>query len=58
MEKDEGFLKEVDMRLLQREKVDDEVIAELKALTYTTKHIWYPKSEKRTKRDPKDREYL
>ena len=57
-ELDEGVLNEVDMRLLHSERSREEIIAELKALTYTTKHIWYPKSEKRTLPEPKPREYM
>lgn len=35
------------------------VIRELKAATYTTKHIWYPRGrDKRAKKTPMDRPYL
>lgn len=57
-ELDEGVLNEVDMRILHSKRSREEIIEELKALTYTTKHIWYPKSEKRTLPEPKPREYM
>lgn len=57
-ELDEGVLNEVDMRILHSKRSRDEIIEELKALTYSTKHIWYPKSEKRTLPEPKPREYM
>ncbi|XP_059472125.1 large ribosomal subunit protein mL42 [Neocloeon triangulifer] len=59
MEEDEGVLKRVDLRVLQGRTPDEAVIQELKALTYTTKHIWYPKSEPRSNRKPnKSRKYM
>ncbi|CAB3378251.1 Hypothetical predicted protein [Cloeon dipterum] len=58
MERNPGVLNEVDMKLLQKDVPTDLMIAELKALTYTTKHIWYPKNEPRRQKPIRTRKYM
>ncbi|XP_043681464.1 39S ribosomal protein L42, mitochondrial [Vespula pensylvanica] len=50
---------EKDIQDVFRKKKEDDVIAELAKLTFTTKHKWYPRSrDKKAKKTEPDRPYL
>ncbi|KAF4520326.1 hypothetical protein B566_EDAN004386 [Ephemera danica] len=56
---DTSVLKKVDLKNLQRTKPDELVRQELMALTYTTKHRWFPRSrDKKHRKPPVKREWL
>ncbi|KAK7866058.1 hypothetical protein R5R35_013559 [Gryllus longicercus] len=50
--------KDVALNRIMKRKTDEQVRQELMKITHTTKHRWFPKSEKYKREKHHDREYL